>query len=453
MDLESDARVPKLDARSGTILRPYQLRAIAGLREHVRGGAKAVLLVLPTGGGKTAIATAVVRQHLAKDRAHRVLFLAHRTELIKQAAGRLRAEGVTDMRVVQGGGAVGDSDARVTVASIPTLITPRWLAALPAATLVIFDEAHHTRAVSWSKIADAYAASIRIGLTATPERADGQALGDIFEQIVVVSTVRELTDLGYLVPCSVFAPASYTSALAADPVDAYMDHGEGKRAIVFCPTVAHAQEVATRLTEQGVPAACVDGGTAAGVRSTHLQRFAAGELRVVTNCGVLTEGFDDPGAEVVILARACDHVGMFLQIVGRVLRPAPGKQSCKLIDLRGAVHRHGLPDDDRSYSLEGEAISSASRLPPLKQCKRCGYCGRTWKQCPSCEYRQADPEPPEVRRERLQQIVAAEGAEQRRGYLDRLLSIAKERGYAAGWVAHRFRAKYGVWPVGVQGVA
>lgn len=416
----------------------------------MRSGARAVLLVLPTGGGKTAIATEITRQHIAKDVGHRVLFLAHRTELIKQAAARLRAEGVSDMRVIQGGSTIGDTGARVTVASIPTLITDRWLAALPPATLVIFDEAHHTKAASWSRIASAYSGAIRIGLTATPERADGKALGDIFEQILVVSTVRELTDLGYLVPCAVYAPASYTNALAADPAEAYLEHGDGKRAIIFCPTVVHARTVADELTARGVPSACVDGEISGAVRATHLARFAAGDLRVVTNCGVLTEGFDDPGCEVVILARACDHVGMYLQIVGRVLRSSPGKESCKLIDLRGAVHRHGLPDDPREYSLEGEAIRQAvDRLPPLKQCKRCGYCGRTWKECPACAYRQADPEPPEVRRERLQQIVATEGAEQRRAYFDRLSAVARERGYAHGWVAHRFRAKYGVWPVGI----
>jgi len=427
----------------GVQLRPYQMRAIAQLRERIRGGSRAVLCVLPTGGGKTVLALEMVRRHIAMG--GRVLFLAHRTELIKQSAATFVRGGVQSVRVINAGRSVGDRDAPVTVASIPTLATKRWLDDLPTATLVIFDEAHHTRASSWERIAAHYSTSVLVGLTATPERADGRALGDIFTSIVVVSTVRELTDLGFLVPCSVFAPTEYRSALAADPADAYEEHANGRRAIIFCSTIAHARQVAEDLTKRGVPAACVDGKIAASDRARHLERFRTGELRVVTNVAVLTEGFDDPGVEVCILARACDHVGLYLQIVGRVLRPAPGKESALLIDLRGVVHRptHGLPDDERTYSLEGEAIRRSEALPPLKQCKRCGYCGRTWRACPECGFTQADPEPPEIRRERLQQVFAAHGNDQKQAYWESLQRLAGERGYHRNWCHHRFVARYG----------
>lgn len=427
-------------------LRPYQKRAIEQLREKIRGGTRAVLLVLPTGGGKTVVANAVVARHIAGG--GRVLFLAHRTELVKQAARTFVRSGITSIRVIRGQHVSGDPNASVTIASIPTLATARWVDSLPPATLVIFDEAHHTKASSWERIASAYRESILIGLTATPERADGKPLGDIYKAIVVVSTVRELTDLGFLVPCAVFAPDEYRSTLAEDPVDAYINRASGKRAIVFCPTVVHARDVAERLNARGVPAACVDGKIGETERAAHLQRFAAGELRVVTNVAVLTEGFDDTGVEVCILARACDHAGLYLQIIGRVIRAAPGKTDALLIDLRGTVHRHGLPDDDREYALEGDAIrlSSKTDLPPLKQCKKCGYCGRTWRECPACGYVQSDPKPPEVRRAELKQVFAQHDDEQRRAYWQRLREMARERGYHPNWCTHRFSARYGVRP-------
>jgi DNA repair protein RadD len=432
-------------------LRPYQSQAIERLRGEIRSGHRSVLLVLPTGGGKTVLALHMVRGHIANG--GRVLFLTHRTELIKQAARTFIGGGMSDLRIIQAGKSVGSRDAPITIASIPTLATERWAPNLPDASLVILDETQHVRSESWQRIAEHYRDSIRIGLTATPERADGKALGDIYTQIVVVRTVRELTDDGYIVPCSVFAPSEYRQQLAADPADAYLEHGDGKRGIIFCATVQHARSVAESLSSRGIPAACVDGKISASERARHLARFRAGELRVVTNVAVLTEGFDDPGIEVCVLARACDHVGLYLQIVGRVLRPSPGKHDATLIDLRGAVHRHGLPDDDRTYSLDGEAIRQSDALPPLKQCKQCGYCGRTWRACPECGYTQRDAELPEVRRERLRQVFANDSIDQRQAYFEKLTRHARECGYAPGWVAHRFRAKYGIWPIGVKEAA
>lgn len=427
-------------------LRPYQVRAVSSLREHVRAGNRRVLLVLPTGGGKTLIATEIAKRHVATG--GRVLVLAHRAELIRQTADAFRGEPV---RVIQAARSGGPADARIVVASIPTLAARPD--SLPPATLVIFDEAHHTRAKSWERIASAYRDAILIGLTATPQRADGKPLGDLFNAITVVSTVRELTDMGYLVPCSVFAPEEFSDALAADPADAYLEHGNGRKGIIFCATVEHARATADRLVAAGVPAACVDGHLAPSVRRAYLDSYAAGTIRVVTNCAVLTEGFNDPGAEVCILARACDHIGLYLQIVGRILRPAPGKDSATLIDLRGVARRHGLPDDPREYSLDGDPIRTVDALPALKQCLRCGYCGRAWRACPACENEQSDPKPIEVRRAELKQVFASDGEDLRRAYFDRLTATARERGYAPGWVAHRYRAKYGAWPVMGRGAA
>lgn len=435
-----------------TGLRDYQAEAIDATREAVHAGARAPLIVCPTGGGKTKIAATISRRHIS--RGGRVLWLAHRSELVQQAASRLVADGVPSLRVIQAGRCIGD-DGALTVASIQTLRAKTWRDRLPPATLVVFDEAHHYVADEWGEIANHYAAALRIGLTATPERGDGTPLGDLFDHLVSVSSVRALIDQGHLVPCIVYAPEDYRAQLSATPLEAYRAHGEGRTAIVFCSNVNHAEETAAQFSAAGIPSASLDGKTARGKRAALLEQHRAGAIRVLTNVAVLTEGYDDPGVSVCILARGCEHTGTFLQIVGRVLRPATNKTHAVLIDLRGAVHRHGLPEMDREYSLDGEAIRAAGRLSPLKQCRRCGAVFAPVRVCPMCGAVGPVPESPEVRRARLEAIYASHSEDKRAEFLRWLRKEAAERGYHHAWVGHRYRARYGQMPpaVPIQQVA
>lgn len=364
-------------------LRDYQRRAIDELRAAYQAGKRAPCLVLPTGGGKTLVASEIVRS--AASRGRRVLFLAHREELIAQTVAKLEGFGITDVRIIQGARDVGSPMAPVCVASVPTLTRPRWADRMPFADLVVFDESHHVAAKSWAKIAAHYAGAHLLGMTATPERSDGKPLGDVFDALVVGATVRELTDLGHLVPCRVFAPplTLETAELALSPVEAYAKHGRGGRAIIFCVKVEHAEAVAAEMSAAGVRTEVVHGN--GGNRAEALARFRAGTTRAIANVHVLTEGFDDPEVEVCILARKPEHAGTFLQMIGRVLRPAPGKQGATLIDLCGSVHDHGLPDEHREFSLTGKAISSADRQP-IRQCPSCGavFPATGAPACPQC---------------------------------------------------------------------
>src|SRR5690349_19849506 len=185
-------------------LRPYQLRAIDDLRAAFRRGRRAPCLVLPTGGGKTIVAAEIIRSAVALG--NRVLFAAHRRELISQTVAKLALAGIWDVRVIRAASDSGRPDAPVVVGSIQTLTMPRWSGRLPHADLLVPDECHHLMADRWRAIASGYPAARILGLTATPERADGRALGDVFDDIVIGATVSELTDAGYLVPCRVFAP-------------------------------------------------------------------------------------------------------------------------------------------------------------------------------------------------------------------------------------------------------
>jgi DNA repair protein RadD len=363
-------------------LRPYQQRAIDEIRGCYQSGKRAPVLVLPTGAGKTVVAAEMIR--LAVARGNRVLFLVHRAELLQQSVSKLERAGITDLRIIQAGNDLGSPIAPVAVASIPTLT--RWTERQPAANLVIIDESHHVVAKTWKRLADHYSASLILGLTATPQRADGRSIGDVFDSIVVGATVRELTDLGHLVPCRVFAPPDTleTKHIAVSPVEAYQKHGDGQRAVIFCMTVEHAQRVADDMNAAGITCAVVHGEMSKDARRTALADLDAGRIRAVASIGVLTEGWDSPSVAVCILARKPQHTGLYLQMAGRVLRPAPGKTHATLIDLCGSVHDHGTPDMDREYTLDGKGISKVDR-EQIRQCLTCGGVFRAGPSaCPLC---------------------------------------------------------------------
>lgn len=311
---------------------------------------------------------------------------------------------------------------------------------------VLVHNCHHIKAPSFLTVQQAYASAHHVGLTATPERADRSPLGDVFDRMVVVATVRELTDDGFLVPCEVWAPPQSKTQLAADAADAYLEHGENKRAIVFCANVTHAKEVADKLRAASVSAEYVDGTMPTRERDEALARFASGQTQVITNCSLISEGFDVPACKCVVIARGCDSVAMYLQAVGRALRPESSGESALVLDLRGAVHKHGMPDADRAYSLDGEAISGGDKVQPVKQCKKCGAVFKPAIVCPRCGASAPLPVSPEVRRETLQRISEAHTEDQRRDYWNRLKAEAKARGFKPGWAFFRFKARYGVPP-------
>jgi superfamily II DNA or RNA helicase len=367
------------------VAREYQTRAIDAGRASFRAGKRAVLFVGPTGCGKTTIFSMMAQGRVA--RGGRVAVFAHRIELVQQAADRLRAHG---LEVGANGAGKG---APVQVTSVQTCLARKEM---PEADLVILDEAHHYVADLWNQVPATYAAKRTriVGFTATPERADGVGLGDLFDDLVVVAQIAELTALGWLVPCEVLAPATSVTALAQEPWQAVQRHAPGRSAVVFAPHIKAAHEFADGFVANGVAAGVVhapqgdcDRGCAER-RAETLARFAAGELTVVVNVNVLTEGWDCPRAKVCVLARLYGSPSQFLQAVGRVLRPLEGAGDAMLLDLAGNVDIHGTPDEARLYSLTGAACSRASdfrdgvricrtckaEIPPTA--KRCEACGR-----------------------------------------------------------------------------
>ncbi len=315
----------------------------------------------------------VAAGHVAKG--GRVLWLAHRRELVKQAAETLERSG---LEVGHAGLRAG---APVQVASVQTLLAR---GEAPAASLVVYDEAHHFAADDWGRLSKAYAHAIRVGLTATPERGDGKGLGEIttstgdtftaFDRLIVVAQIKELVALGALVSCEVYRPASLLKAgsIVQSPIDAYEAKSPGGHALVFAPNTRAAAEYVADFRKRGHSSSMVEATTPADERDSAIDGFRAGRVKVLVNVMVLTEGFDATIADTCILARGCGSAGLYLQMVGRVLRAHPGKTVARLLDLRGISHLLGDPDEERVYSLEGRGIGRAGSNAAERFCRVCG---------------------------------------------------------------------------------
>lgn len=423
-------------------LRPYQERAVAQVRALYARGTKRALLVAPTGFGKTAATSVLIQGARAKGR--RVLFLVHRREILADTRRRLEALGLRVGMILAG--ARADDAAEVQLASVQT-ITARQ--AVPPADLLVWDEAHHCAAETYRAIAARYPDAWHLGLTATPMRADGAGLGDAFDALVVGATVAELTRDGYLAPCDALAPVAEVKGIAQDPVEAVRAHAPDRRVVVFQRSVEYSRDCCAR---GGPRWAHVDGKTPAGERAATLERFARGELDVLSNVFVLTEGWDCPAADVVVLARSFGSVATYLQAVGRVLRvptERPDKRAL-IVDLGENVLEHGMPAAEREFGLGDKPI--ARRAPACALCRQCGAVRRGEEPaCWRCARVFPPPPRPAVRNVALAEFdgAALTGAgmtHRKRAELARLEAFARSRGYKPGWIAHRFKARFGHFP-------
>ncbi len=417
-------------------LRRYQADAVERCRAAYAAGARRVVLVSPTGSGKTHMGCFIAMSALAKGR--RILWLAARRELVDQA----RKEMPVPAGVILSGRT--PSDAPIQIASVQT-ITARETR--PSAAFIVQDECHHSVASTHRAIIEAYPSAFVLGLTATPERGDGAALGDVFDDIVQGPSVRELVRLGRLVPCDVIAPVSRGDALGCEPVEAWRRFAPGRPGFLFAKTVEQSKQLVRQFREVGISAEHVDGKTSKKIRDHAVQRFREGQTDVLSSVGVFTEGFDVPRAEVCMLARAPAHASTYLQMVGRVLRTSPEKGRALLLDLHGVVHVHGLPEDERTYSLEGVPITDTEAAEPIRQCSKCGAVFRPRPECPRCGFVLPPPESPKVVERELKKIdkpntdVFEASATYRH-----LISYAREMGYKPGWADHRFKQMFGRWP-------
>ena len=397
-------------------------------------GARAVCLVSPTGSGKTVMASAIVKRA-----ATRTLWITHRVELVEQSAAALQATGL-EVGIVAGRRSE-NLDAPVIVAGWQTLVARPETR--PPAELLVIDECHHGAAEEWRQVIDSYPGARAVGMTATPQRRDGKPLGDVFQALVVAAQYSELIRAGHIVSCRLFRPAEHLGAdLAQPPVDAYERLVPGRSCVAFARSIEESKLLASELNERGHASASINAKTPAAIRGELVDDFRSGELRCLTSVFALTEGFDHPGTEAVMIARGCSHVGTYLQMVGRGLRPASGKTEAVIIDLSGVSWIHGLPTEDRLYSLDGRPISSSGGL------KCCPECGHTWEAsegttCPQCGFvpPSKPAEAPRIYDMALLEVYAGadtpESAKTREW--ERLRRLCSERGWTVGFAIREYQ--------------
>lgn len=466
-----------------TVLRPYQTEVIVRFHAARELGNRRILMVAPTGAGKTVIAGAVIAEEAS--RGGRILFLAHRRELVQQAVERLFEIDI-DAGVIQAGTPPRPEQV-VQVASVQTLHARAIRGskiALPAADLVVVDEAHHVRAKTWHSIVDSYQGATVLGLTATPVRGDGRGLGNVFDALVECPSVGALIALGYLVPTRVYAPTvpdlkgvqtargDYVksqlaermdqAALIGDIVTHWHRLAENRRTVVFASGVAHSIHLRDEFRLSGVRAEHIDGTTDRDERERILARLESGDIDIVCNAMVLTEGWDAPTAACAVLARPTRQLGMYRQMIGRVLRPAPGKTDALILDHAGAVVAHGFAEDEIAWTLEADkraenasqTARSGANGNMLTTCPECSAIRTAGQPCRACGWKpQRRPEAVEIadgdlgRVDRKRRAKAnADTPQERDRWHRELAGIAAERGYKAGWVGHKFKEKFGTWP-------
>ncbi|MDW8251321.1 MAG: DEAD/DEAH box helicase [Myxococcales bacterium] len=318
-----------------------------------------VLVALPTGAGKTRIGSAIVR--LEFDAGRRILWLVHRIELLNQTMNSLEKFEIgmdpmsTDTSVGEYSGRVHCSRridvCKVNIAMIQTLLEEsRRGRNLPSADTIIIDEAHHYAARMWKEILCFYPNTRRLLLSATPERPDGIPL--LTDHIIAPIQPRELIRQGILVDCTMIGPkrALDSGEIAQDPIDAWKKWAYNKRTVVFCQSRKHAREVAKNFSENDIQAECVLADTHEEERFRIWEKLKNGEIYVITNVYVATEGLDVPELEVCIVARSVSHRSIWIQMVGRVMRSCEQKRHAIIIDLNGLMHKYGNPLDDRLYT-------------------------------------------------------------------------------------------------------
>jgi len=414
-----------------------------------------------------------------------VLFLAHRRELITQASEKLTLSGV-DHGIIMADHK-SDDRANVQIASIDTLrarvITKKKME-LPPADIIIIDEAHRSLSATYLKIIDLYPQALIIGLTATPIRSGGEGLGFVYKSMVTAPSIKQLTQEGSLVDVKYYSPSvpdlkgvgiiggDFNSKslaermdqpkLVGDVVDTWMHLAKGKQTIVFAAGVKHSMNLMELFVSKGIKAAHLDGTTENDEREKILKDFNSGAITVVCNCMVLTEGFDAPCAEVCVLARPTKSLGLYMQMVGRVLRPHHSKERAMVIDHSGAVYINGFIDDEHKWDL-GTGIQR--KRPERKDRDTeesiivCEGCFRTYSGgniCPSCGQRHK-PKSDYMnfidsqlclvdKKTRKAENKEKYGEGFRKDFYEELMGFAEIQSHDENWAAYKYKQRFNEYP-------
>lgn len=456
-------------------LRDYQGQLIADLRAALKLSS-AALVVLPTGGGKTAIATFILSGLVRNQK--RGWFICHRQELIHQTSLTLNKFGVSHSFIAAG--MEYDANAAIHIVSIDTLKSRIGSVTFP--DFAVWDEAHHLVAPTWLSVKESMSGTKHIGLTATPELLDGSGLGVAFQQLVMGPTPKELIAAGHLADFNFFGPTmpdltgvgtklgdyNPTSSAAAmsrptivsDVVKSWQELAGGRITVGFAPNRSTSIMMTERFNAAGIPAMHIDGSMGKKARASAAQKLASGEILVLWNVNLLSEGYDlsaqagtDVTIDCMIDASPTQSLARFLQRCGRPLRPKSDGSKAVIIDCAGNWTRHGLPNTHREWSLDAKKRVKADNDNVLiRQCMQCYYVHEPAPVCPACGHRH----PVQIRNVKentnaeLKRIEEAEHARKVQEMnqrvklcrtLDDFKALAADLGYSPGWAWHRYNAR------------
>jgi superfamily II DNA or RNA helicase len=465
-------------------LRPFQIESIDALRAGIKEGNKRMVLVAPTGAGKSEIAFTIVKRAL--ERKSKILFAVNRVQLVQQFSERLLESGI-DHGILRG------EDSRreylpVIVGSIQT-IARRGLP--DSFDIIVIDEAHAVPgSKDYMKVIKDNQRAVVIGLTATPwargmGRYDPDLAGPIFSDLVVAAHYSQLIADKYLVECDCYAPSEpdltgvrtqknqfgetdYVESelgkvmtqpkLVGDIIEHWKRLSNGQPTVVFASSIAHSQAIVAAFVEAGVKAEHIDAYCDHDERKKILARVDAGQTTIISCAALLAEGWNQPSIRTMILARPTKSLIRYVQMAGRILRPHPGKERALLLDHSGTVLRLGFPTEDREYQLDdgkprdASAEKAVEEKPPTK-CPSCGFVDPYRKNpCEVCGFKRARTADTTVHEGTLKKLEkkAVSTMQDKQKFYSELLSIQRDRGYNTGWIARQYRNKFGVWPKGMQ---
>lgn len=441
------------------ILRQYQKEIVESVRELMSHGKRRICAVAPCGAGKTAIFAYMADK--SQDRGNTVWFLVHRKELLDQTVATFDRFEIKRNKILVG-----------MVATLANALdkNPEKYS---EPSFIVIDECHHITARTYQRILERFPNAFVVGLTATPSRLDGKPLKDCFDDMMIGITAKELIKQGYLSPYRYFAPSVAdlsalkrkgkdfdtqqaaellsTRAVFGDVIANYQKYADGMQTICYCSSVKHSESVAQAFRDVGIKAVHFDGSTPKSERECITDNFRAGKITILCNVDLISEGFDVPDCECCILLRPTMSLTLFIQQSMRCMRPKDGKTAI-ILDHVNNYKRHGLPDDDREWSLDGapkplKEYNTDGTLQ-IRQCPKCfaTYRPTSGKKCPFCGAveeltRQEIKNIKQIQLEEIKKSKRKQADENVKDYKDgnccksmqELLAFARKKGYKPQW--------------------
>lgn len=436
-------------------LRDYQEELVSDIKKSIRNGNRSIIVQSPPRSGKT-----VVMAHIAKgatDKKNHVLFFSHRKEINDQVVKTFKANAV--------------NLAYCTIGSVQSLV--RKIDGLPPPEIILVDEAHHIKAASYKKILEAFPKSLKLFFTGTPVRLNGQGFEELADDLIIGKSIKWLQEHGNIAPFKYYAPnlidlsklkksggdftqksidEAFKKAIYGDVINHYIKLSKGKQAICYAHNVATAERVSDEFNQSGITSKVVHGKTPKKERDRLMKQFRDGEILVLVNVELFTEGVDLPDVTTCIMLRPTQSLSLFLQFAMRPLNPQTGKTAI-LIDHVGNYSRHGFPNEDRAWSLQGlskkrSEYNTKGELT-IKQCEDCFGCfdSSVTRTCPYCGHEPVltERELENIKEIELQEITEAKVHKLKNrvatyisadmcNNVDELVEFKNQHNYKNGWV-------------------